>query len=144
MRAAESTPIVSPITKWARYALIAVAWLFVAGGVILVYLAGLGLFEKSDYWDDHADFGNALFILPLLLPILALIGRVGVPLIVQAFVVLIFFVIQMSLPDVDEGYVAALHPINGFFLIGASGSLGGRTLGLVRSTSRPQVESSLQ
>jgi hypothetical protein len=90
MRAEESTPIVSTITKWARYALIAVAWLFVAGGVIQVYLAGLGLFEKSDYWDDHADFGNALFILPLLLPILALIGRVGVPLIVQAFVVLIF------------------------------------------------------
>ena len=130
------------LSTWSRYGLIAVAWLFAAGGVVQVFLAGLGPFESASYWSDHVDFGRTIGFLTYLLPVLALVGRVGVRLVVHALVVAILFVVQSILANVDEGMVAALHPVNGFFLIGAAGSLGGATLGLVRSQARPVSEPS--
>jgi hypothetical protein len=136
----------SPLTTWSRYALIAFAWLFAVGGVVQVFLAGLAVFEGDpfgfDYWEDHVDFGRMIGLLTYLLPVLALIGRVGVRLVVHALVVAILFVVQSILPNVDETWVAALHPVNGFLLIGAAGSLGGATLGLIRSQARPNSEPS--
>jgi hypothetical protein len=126
---------------WVRYAVIAVAWLFAVGGIIQVFLAGLSVFDSAKYWNDHADFGQMIGILTYILPILALFGRVGPRLIGQAFVVTILFILQMILANVDDGRVAALHAVNAFLLIGASGSLGGAVLELVRSNNRAGAKS---
>lgn len=123
-----------------RYAVIVVAWMFAAGGIIQLFLAGLSVFDSAEYWSDHADFGQLIGLLTYILPILALIGRVGARLVAQAFLVTILFVIQMILANVDDGRVAALHAVNAFVLIGASGSLGGAVLGLVRSGMRPGTD----
>lgn len=123
-----------------RFAVIAVAWLFAAGGMVQLFLAGLSVFDSAKYWNDHADFGQTIGFLTYVLPILALIGRIGARLVAQAFVVTILFVVQMILANVDDGRVAALHAVNAFFLIGASGSLGGAVLGLVRSGMQPRVD----
>jgi hypothetical protein len=132
----QATAQVGTITTWLRYLLIAVAWLFVIAAVVQVFLAGLSLFDSPKYWEDHKDFGNSIGILPLLLPILAIAGRMGMPFIGHAFVVLILYIVQIILPEIDTGWIAALHPVNAFFLIGSAGSLGARALALVRPSSR--------
>ena len=141
MSTAPSAPSDSALMVWTRYALIAVAWLFAVGGIIQVFLAGLSVFDSAKYWNDHADFGQMIGLLTYVLPILALFGRVGSRLIGQAFVVTILFILQMILANVDDGRVAALHAVNAFLLIGASGSLGGAVLELVRSNNRAEAKS---
>ena len=136
MRREESLSPATPLTTWFRYALVAVAWLLALAGVVQVFLAGLALFDDLKYWDDHKDFGNMIGILAVLLPILALLGRLGVPITGQAIVVLILYIIQILLPRMDTGWIAALHPVNAFFLIGAAGSLGTRTLAVIRPQDR--------
>jgi hypothetical protein len=143
MSTAPSAPLGSTLMVWTRYAVIAVAWLFAVGGIIQVFLAGLSVFDSAKYWNDHADFGQMIGILTYILPILALFGRVGSRLIGQAFVVTILFILQMILANVDDGRVAALHAVNAFLLIGASGSLGGAVLELVRSNNRAGAKSAM-
>ena len=83
--------------------------------------------------DDHVDFGRMIGLLAYLLPILALIGRVGAPRVVHALVIAVLFVVQSILANVDEGWIAALHVLNGVLLLGGSFDLGRQTLASVRS-----------
>ena len=125
---------VGAVAVWARYGLIAVAWLFAAGAVVQFFLAGLSVFDPANpRWDDHVDFGRMIGLLAHLLPILALIGRVGVPRVMHALVIAVLFVVQSILANVDEGWIAALHPLNGVLLLGGSFDLGRMTLASVRS-----------
>jgi hypothetical protein len=123
----------SPLVTWSRYGLMVVAWLFAVGGLIQVFLIGLALFESGSYLSDHKDFGNTIGLLTYLLPVLAIAGRVGKPLIGHAFVVPVLFVVQIMLANADWGWVAAFHPLNGFLLIAMAGKLGDRTREFVRS-----------
>ena len=129
----EPTAEVGTFTRWVRYILVAVAWLFAVAVVVQIFIAGLSLFDSPEYWTDHVDMGYMIGPLAYLLPILALIGRVGRARIVQAFVVAILYVVQTLLPNIDVGFIAALHPLNAFLVLGASLDLGRSILGLVRS-----------
>ena len=132
MSSERTVTLVDRLTTGVRYVLIAVAWLFALGVVVQIYLAGLSLFDSAEYWPDHVDMGYAIGILAYLLPLLALGGRVGWPRFGQAVVVTILYVVQTILPNLDAGWVAALHPLNAFLVLGAAVSLGIRTLALVR------------
>ena len=127
------TSAVGTFTTWARYILIAFAWLFAVGVVVQIYLAGLGFFESGDFLADHTEFGHIIGPLAYLLPILALLGRVGWPRGIQAIVVTVLYLVQVILPTLDAGYVAALHPLIAFLLLGGSFGLGMAVLRLVRS-----------
>ncbi len=129
------TSSVGTLTRWSRYVLIACAWLLAVGVVVQIFLAGLGFFESADFWVDHVDIGHMISPLAYLLPILALLGRVGWPRGGQAVVVTVLYVVQVILPTLDAGYIAALHPLNAFLLLGGSFSLGMSVLGLARSRS---------
>jgi hypothetical protein len=120
------------LTTGVRYVLLVVAWLFAVGVVVQIFLAGLSLFESAEYWPDHVEMGHAIGILAYLLPILALLGRVGWPRFGQAVAVTVLYIVQIILPTLDAGWVAALHPLNAFLVLGAAVSLGFRTLALVR------------
>ena len=124
---------VGTFTRWVRYIMVAIAWLFAIAVVVQIFIAGLSLFDSSEYWADHVDMGYMIGPLAYLLPILALIGRVGRARIVQAFVVAILYVVQTLLPNIDVGFIAALHPLNAFLVLGASLDLGRSILVLVRS-----------
>ena len=126
------TAEVGTFTRWVRYIMVAIAWLFAVAVVVQIFLAGLSLFDSRD-WADHVDMGYMIGPLAYLLPILALIGRVGRARIVQAFVVAILYVVQTLLPNIDVGFIAALHPLNAFLVLGASLDLGRSILVLVRS-----------
>src|SRR5262245_42323743 len=116
MMTSAAPPPTSGYVVWVRYAMVIVAWLFVAGGMVQLFLAGLAVFDAADavsHWQDHTDFGRMIGLLAYLLPILALIGRVGMPRIGHALVVAILYFLQSLLANVDTDWLAALHPVNG-------------------------------
>jgi membrane-bound metal-dependent hydrolase YbcI (DUF457 family) len=102
------------MVKWTRILYLSAAWLFPAAILIQVFLVGLSLFTGEAYWSTHRDVGHSLAVLPLLLVILAYLGRLprseklliwllfGVYL-VQAEV---FAAIRDSVP-----LLAAFHPV---------------------------------
>ena len=102
------------MVKWTRILYLSAAWLFPAAILIQVFLVGLSLFTGQAYWSTHRDVGHSLAVLPLLLVILAYLGRLprseklliwllfGVYL-VQAEV---FAAIRDSVP-----LLAAFHPV---------------------------------
>ena len=51
----------------------------------------------------------------------------------MALAVTILYVVQMTLANLDNGALAALHAVNALALIGVSGQVGAQTLNLVRS-----------
>jgi membrane-bound metal-dependent hydrolase YbcI (DUF457 family) len=102
------------MVKCTRILYLIAAWLFPAAILIQVFLVGLSLFTGQAYWSTHRDVGHSLAVLPLLLVILAYLGRLprseklliwllfGVYL-VQAEV---FATIRDSVP-----LLAAFHPV---------------------------------
>jgi hypothetical protein len=102
------------MVKGIRILYLIAAWLFPAVILIQVFLVGLSLFTGQAYWSTHRDVGHSLAVLPLLLVILAYLGRLqrseklliwllfGVYL-VQAEV---FAAIRDSVP-----LLAAFHPV---------------------------------
>jgi hypothetical protein len=109
--------------KWIRKIYLIVAWLFPIAILIQVFLVGLSLFTGQAYWSTHRDVGHTLAILPLLLIILAYLGRLpsgekrliwlqfGVYL-VQAEV---FAAIRTDVP-----FLAAFHPVLALVLFALS------------------------
>jgi hypothetical protein len=118
------------LVRGSRGAVVALAWLFAAGVVVQVFLAGLSLFESASYWADHEAFGRGLGFIPVPLLLLALVGRLPLRLVVLAAAVVVLYGLQFLLANVDEGYLAALHPVNAFALLGTAAQLGSQTRGL--------------
>jgi hypothetical protein len=103
----------------ARRAHLVVAWLFVAGVVVQVFLAGLGVFDDPSTFITHASWGYMLEILPILMLVLALIGRLGRRQVLFAIGLFGMFILQSVFVAlrVDQPMVAALHPVNGFAIL---------------------------
>lgn len=95
-------------------------WLFVAGGVLQVYLAGYGIENLGDQgMAYHVDFAHALEMLPLLIIILGFLGanwRNGV----GGVVLLGLFFVQYFTLEGTYAPVLALHAANGALLIGTA------------------------
>jgi hypothetical protein len=133
MAAIEDIPAggqVSGLIRWSRVAVVVLARLFIFGIVVQIFLVGLSLFESADYWEDHKSLGESLGLIPILLILVALVGRLPMRLIVMAAALLVLFGVQYALPNVDNGYVAALHPINALVLMGLADQIARQTRGL--------------
>ena len=63
------------MVTWTRILYLLAAWLFPAAILIQVFLVGLSLFTGQAYWSTHREVGHSLAVLPLLLVILAYLGR---------------------------------------------------------------------
>lgn len=103
------------VTRWAYLIL---AWLLVVGLVAQVFLAGLGVFRGPESFATHRDFGYLLELLPFLLFILAIIGRMGRRAVALPAVIFGLFILQSVFVAFrsDTPEVAALHPVNGFLI----------------------------
>ena len=95
-----------------------VAWLLVAGLLVQIFLAGLGVFRGPESFQTHRDFGYVLEGLPILLLIFGVIAGLGRRPAILAAVIFglfllqsVFVVLRVSNPE-----VAALHPVNGFVI----------------------------
>jgi hypothetical protein len=96
-----------------------VAVLFVAGVVVQVFLAGLGVFDSAARFATHRDWGYTLEILPILMLVLSAVGRLGRRLAIYAVALFVMFILQSVFVAVRVDYpvVAALHPVNGFAIL---------------------------
>ena len=102
-----------------RRAHLVVAWAFVAGLVIQVFLAGRGVFESAERFKDHAGWGYLIGLLPIVLLILAAAGRLGRRQVIYALALFGMFILQSILVALRESQpiIAALHPVNGFAIL---------------------------
>ena len=102
-----------------RRAHLVVAWAFVAGLVIQVFLAGRGVFENAERFKDHAGWGYTIGLLPLILLVLGAIGRLGRRQVIYGAALFGMFILQSILVAMRESQptIAALHPVNGFAIL---------------------------
>ena len=105
--------------EWVRRAHLVVAWAFVAGVVIQVFLAGLGVFESSAKFGTHAGWGYLLGMSTFVIIALAAIGQLGRRQVLYGLGLLGLFALQSLFIAVrsDMPVVAALHPVNGFAIL---------------------------
>lgn len=105
----------------ARYAYLILAWAFVAGVLVQVFLAGLGLFDDPGSLQLHVDFGWILHLFPILIVIAAAVARAGGRRILQAvgLAVIVFVVPILVLFRESAPALAALHPVLALLAFGA-------------------------
>ena len=127
-----SGPQESDTTRWSRLAAMGLARLFTLGVLVQVFLAGLSLFESANYWDDHKSLGQMLGIIPVLLVFAAILGRLPSRLIGMSVVLFVLWIVQWQLPEIDNGWIAALHPLNAILLFGLSLNIGNELRTLTR------------
>lgn len=99
-----------------------VAALFVGCTVVQVFLAGLGVFEGPAAFITHREFGYLFGWLTIVLLILALAGRLPRRITGLSVLLLVLFALQSVFVAVrvDAPAVAALHPVNGFAILGVA------------------------
>jgi Family of unknown function (DUF6220) len=123
---------------WIRRAHLVLAWGFVAGVVLQVFLAGRGVFESTLLFKDHVGWGYMLGMLAIVLLVLAAIGRLGRRQVLYAVVLWIMVAFQSILVVLRSDYptIAALHPVNGFGILLVS-ILMARDAWLARNVTQP-------
>lgn len=94
------------------------AWLLVAGLVVQIFLAGLGVFADASAFALHRDWGYLLEALPFFMAITAWLGKLGRWHVSAAVVIFALFLGQSFLVLARDSMpaVAALHPVNGFLI----------------------------
>ena len=102
----------------ARSAHLVVGWLLVAGLVVQIFLAGLGVFRGAESFSTHRDFGYMLELLPIVLLVLGLVAGLGRRPALLAAGIFGLFMLQsvFVVLRADAPEVAALHPVNGFLI----------------------------
>jgi hypothetical protein len=97
----------------ARYLYLALVWIYLAGILFQVFLAGMGLFGTSRDFEPHVGLGWILHIVPVLLLIVAAVARVGSRLIWWNVALLVVQFIQPILATLrhDQPILAAFHPV---------------------------------
>ena len=105
-------------TGWRRAAGIAylvIAALFIVSVFVQFFLAGLGTFGAESF-EAHKDFAGVFHLFALLLLILALLVRRNRADLILVIALFVLTTIQFSLPEADDGYVAALHVLNALII----------------------------
>lgn len=126
------------MASFARSAFPVVAGLFVACGVLQVFLAGIGVFDLRVGFDGHRNFGYLFGWLTIILLVLALAGRLGRTLVGLSVLLIAQFALQsvFVLFRADAPAIAALHPVNGFAIL-AVGVIATRISWAARRQARP-------
>ncbi len=127
------------MVKWTRILYLIVAWLFPVAILIQVFLVGLSLFTGQAYWSTHRDVGHTLAVLPLLLVILAYLGRLPRSekrlIWLQFGVYLVQAEVFAAIRDVAP-FLAAFHPVLALVLFALSLILALRSPTLVRAEGK--------
>jgi hypothetical protein len=95
------------------------AWLLVAGLLVQVFLAGLGVFADESSFSTHRDFGHLLEVFPVVLLVTAFVAGYGRRPALAAVALLGLLLLQtiLALQRGSSDILAALHPVNGFLVL---------------------------
>jgi hypothetical protein len=128
-----------------RMAFFLLAWLLVAGIVIQVYLVGLSLFViQSSFFirravlDSHSGLGHWIGILPLLMLLLAFLGRFPRAIKIHTGYLFALYLLQAQVFAIirqDAPVVAALHPVLALLLFILSLATARRSFKLITAES---------
>jgi len=126
------------MATFARSAFPVIAGLFVACGVLQVFLAGIGVFDLRAGFDGHRNFGYLFGWLTIILLVLALAGRLGRTLVGLSVLLVVQFALQSVFVvfRADAPAIAALHPVNGFAIL-AVGVIAARISWAARRQAQP-------
>lgn len=124
--------------KVARQVYAGLAWLFVLGVIIQVFLAGIGIFgnEHSDL-DPHETFGfTVMSVIPVLMFIAALVGRMRWTFIGLSVVLFVLVGSQSAWVIEDNSrWIKAIHPTMSLVMFALAHFLAQRAMHLVRGES---------
>lgn len=116
----------------ARVALLGSALLFLAGALGQFFLAGLGLFDDANRWEDHKQAGHVLGLVTYVIWIPAVLGRAGLGTILGALLMIPLFYAQYAFIHIENTVVNAVHPVNGTMLLLLSFWIALRAFALLR------------
>jgi hypothetical protein len=124
------------MVRAARFVFAALAWAFVVGILVHVYLIGLTLFVSSSYREVHVTFGWLLHLAPPFLLLAAAFARGGRNVILRtsALAVLFFFVPILAAIKGDAPLAAAFHPVGAVLAFVLAIVVARDATGLLRST----------
>jgi Family of unknown function (DUF6220) len=100
----------------ARVLYFGLAALYLTAVIVQFFLAGLGVFQETDY-DAHSALGFIIGIGSLALLVVAVIGRLPRTMLGLTALLVGLNVLQFVLPNIDTGEIAALHPVNGVAIV---------------------------
>lgn len=119
----------------ARWAFLGLVWIYLALIAVQTFLAGAVLFGMGLSFELHRNLGYLLHLVPVLLLIVAAVGRVGREILLWTVALLIVQGIQPLLPMLraDMPWAAALHPVLALAIFWLGLTLGLKAWRLVRS-----------
>jgi len=103
----------------------ALGLLIAIGGIVQVFLAGLGIFGAESF-SAHEAFGWLLHTAAIVVFLLALLGPRTGRAIGMGFALFALITVQVLLVELrdDAAYVAALHPVFALLVIGLAFHIG--------------------
>lgn len=118
----------------ARWLFLVLVWMYLAGILVQVFLAGMGLFGTARDFEPHVGLGWILHLVPVLLLIAAAVARVGRRLLWWTTALLIVQFIQplLALLRNDVPLVAAFHPVLALIVFWLALTIGMKAWQLVR------------
>lgn len=118
----------------ARYLFLGLVWVYLAAIVWQTFLAGIALFSPGSDFETHRSIGYLLHLVPALLVVVAVVGRVGSRLIWWTVALLVVQGVQPLLPMLrgDLPWAAALHPVLALVIFWLGASIGLQAWRLVR------------
>jgi hypothetical protein len=134
------------VVSYARYAFLILAWAYLAGIVVQVFLAGMGLFGAGKDFSAHANLGWILHLGPVPLLVVAFVARVGARTLWWTAALLLSVGVQPFLPGLrgDLPWVAALHPVNAMIIFWLTLTIDLRAWRLVRQPAAASVQAQSQ
>ncbi len=114
---AESTPTAG--IRAARWAVLILAWAFVGCVFVQVFIAGLALFVDGSRWQWHTTFVHVFELLPFLILLCAVLGRLSGALKARAALLVALIFAQYFTANIG-GIAAAFHPVIALVITGVA------------------------
>ncbi|MGE3594684.1 MAG: DUF6220 domain-containing protein [Dehalococcoidia bacterium] len=97
----------------AHFAYQVLAWVLAGCVTVQVFFAGMAIFVNPERWSWHTSFVHAFELLPMIMLVLAFVGRLPARIRWLTAAMWVLIMLQYPLVAMRPGWGAALHPVNG-------------------------------